>query len=245
MLLLAAFGVYSTRALSELRQTLGAVDAARQAAAAALGQENEVLSMRSDVAKFLTTSNETNLEAATRRTRRIGEMLTKNIETTTATFDRELLVVARKALDEFTVGLFDLAALQSERNQILQQSVVAPIEAIDKIMFEVMRAAYQNGDATTAFHAGSAIASLAGTRSAVEKFLQQGDTDLESLTQDGIKQMGEAMAQVAADGAAQSAKRQMEAAQQQRLQYIGGIKRLVDVTRRRDATLEGVVNQRA
>jgi methyl-accepting chemotaxis protein len=245
VILLCGFGAYSTRTLSELTQTLGSVNTAWQAASLAMGQENEVLSMRGDVAKFLASSNEKELEAATRRTRRIGEMLTKNIETAAPGVDREMLVSARRALDEFTVGQFDLAGLQNERNQILQQSVVARAEAIDKILFDLMRGAHQEGDATTAFYSGSAIAALASTRSAVERFLQQGDTDLVGLTQQGVKEMGEAMALLAANSTSRSTKQQVEIAERHRGEYFEGMKRLMEITRKRDAMLDTVVNQRA
>jgi methyl-accepting chemotaxis protein len=245
LLILGGFGAYSTHTMSELAKSSGSVNVAWKEAAAAISDEKQVLMMRDDLANFLSTSSEDRIKAVAERAQRIGEMLTKRKDSTEAGPIRDLLVGARKTLDEFASGAVELAQIQGERNQVLQQGIVAPAAAIDKVLVETMQTSYHDGDAATAFYAGSAIAGLAKARGAVQQFLQQGGTDATEVAHQGVKEIGDATSLITANATSRFAKRQVTAADKYRAEYADGIKRLVETTRKRDELMDTVVNQRA
>jgi methyl-accepting chemotaxis protein len=243
VLLLAGFGAYSTYTLSNLTKTLSSVNTAWQASSAAMVQEIDVLTMRGDVGKFLATSREEHLRAATQGSRRIGETLTKNIDNTVAGPNRDLLVVARTALNEFTESVVELAKLQGERDQIFQRGIVEPGAAIHKILLEVMQTAYLSGDAEAGYFAGSAITTEDDAQSAIGEFLKQGDAAAAALALENVAKLGESLALVAANSTSRFTKGQIEVAEQHRKDFGDNVKRLAEVTRKRDGLTDEVVNR--
>ena len=243
VLLLVGFAIYSTKTLSDLANSFSTVNTVSQAASAALAQENEMLSMRADVGKFIVTSDEEYLRITDQGARRIREMLTKS--TTQAVGpDRELLAAARKALHDFNNGVDDLAQLQRQRNQILQYGIAAPADAIEKILLDIMRTSYDDGDAATTFHAATAIAGLAQARGGVQQFLQ-GETRTTGEVQAAIQAMGEAMALVVVSNTSRFSQRALQDVEKNRVDYLNNFAQLVEITRKRDAMVDAVVNERA
>jgi methyl-accepting chemotaxis protein len=243
VLLLVGFAAYSTKTLSDLANSFSTVNTVSQAASTALAQENEMLSMRADVGKFILTSDEEYLKTTDQGARRIREMLAKSTAAAAGP-DRELLVAARKALHDFNDGVDELAQFQRQRNQILQHGIAAPADTIEKILLEMMRTSYHDGDAATTFHAGTAIAGLAQARGGVQQFLQ-GDATTTSLVQAAIKATGEAMALIGASSTSRFSVRELQDAEKARVDYLNNFAQLVEITSKRDAMVDAVVNQRA
>jgi methyl-accepting chemotaxis protein len=244
VLLLAGFAAYSTKTLADLADSVRTVNTVSQAASAAVRQENEMLAMRADVGKFIATSKEEYLKTTDQGARRIREMLTQSTSTAVGP-DRDLLVAARTALHDFNDGVDEIASLQRERDKILTYGIAAPADSIEKVLLELMRASYNLGDAATTFHAGSAIAGLARARGEVQEFLQQADDTTLAEVRQGIGDISEAMSLIVAGSSSPSVQRDMAIAEKNRVTYLNSFERLVEITGKRDAMVDTVINQRA
>ncbi|HEX2655738.1 MAG TPA: HAMP domain-containing methyl-accepting chemotaxis protein [Xanthobacteraceae bacterium] len=245
LLILGGFSIYSTGTLSSITDRLGSVNSAWKAATSAKATENEVLAMRAEMSKFLVTSNENYLNAATTRLQKIKQLLAAAEKDAATPSDRQLFSDTTKALDEFTSGVNELGQLQRERNLIQQQKVLAPAAYIDKILAEIMQTSYHDGNAAAAFYAGSAIAGLSAARGALQQFLQQGNSDVMGSVQKGIKDMGDAMKLIASSTSSRFMKRQIATLEKRSASFVEGIKQVVDMTRKRDELTDVVINQQA
>jgi methyl-accepting chemotaxis protein len=244
VLVLIGFGVYSITTLSELATSLGAVNRTWKEGAVAAENEKEVLRIRGDVGRFLATGSEQHLKAATDRVQRLGASLRKESAAVSEVTNRALLADATNALGEFSSGLATLAQAQTERARVLREGVLAQAAAIEKSLVEQMQTSYHDGDAATAFYAGSAIAGLAGARGAVQDFLQSGAAEPVDVAQANLKEMGQQMALMTSNSTSRFAKRQIAEAEHHRVQYAEAIARLVETTRKRDELMDALVNQR-
>jgi methyl-accepting chemotaxis protein len=244
VLALVGFGVYSITTLSELATNLGAVNTGWKEGAVAAEDEKEVLRIRGDVGRFLATGSEQHLKAATDRVQRLGASLRKESAAVSEATNRALLAEATNALGEFSSGLAALAQAQTERARVLREGVLTRAAGIEKSLVEQMQTSYHDGDAATAFYAGSAIAGLAGARGAVQDFLQSGAAEAVDLAQANVKEMGQQMALITSNSTSRFAKRQIAEAERYRMEYAEAIARLVETTRKRDELTDALVNQR-
>jgi methyl-accepting chemotaxis protein len=245
VLVLVGFGVYSITTLSELAISLSAVNSAWKEGAVAAENEKEVLRVRGDVGRFLATGSEQDLKAATDRVQRLGASLRKESAAVSEVTNRALLADATNALGEFSSGLAALAQAQTERARVLREGVLAQAAAIENSLVEQMQTSYHDGDAATAFYAGSAIAGLAGARGAVQDFLQSGAAEAVDVAQANLREMGQQMVLITSNSTSRFAKRQVAEAEHHRVDYAEAIARLVETTRKRDELMDALVNQRA
>ncbi len=245
LLVLAAVSLYSWFSVAELARSLGGVNGAWEEASAARRLENRVLAIRGEIGKFLASGQRERIDAATSGLRAVGA----DIESRLAASDErsaghQALVEGRKGVAEFTTALGALAERQSERERVLREKVRAPAMAIEKTYAELMRTSFHDGDAATAFYAGSAVAALAAVRGAVQSFLQDGGDQAAAFEQ-GDKEMAEAASLITANSGSRFTKKQVEAAEKARQALDAGLKELVDVTRARDAVTDAVLNKDA
>src|SRR5581483_8227639 len=199
LLVLAAVSLYSWVSMAELARSLGGVNGAWEEASAARRLENRELAIRGEIGKFLASGQRERIDAATSGLRAVGA----DIESRLAASDErsaghQALVEGRKGVAEFTTALGALAERQSERERVLREKVRAPAMAIEKTYAELMRTSFHDGDAATAFYAGSAVAALAAVRGAVQSFLQDGGDQAAAFEQ-GDKEMAEAASLITAN----------------------------------------------
>src|ERR1700732_1063181 len=175
-LLLVLMGVrlYSPPPMLPRGASLGIVNHAWQDVTAATELENGVLAMRASVGKFLATGQRQPLDAAAEEAQRIGEQIAAN-RATAMDAARQPLVDAEQTLANFVAALRSLADRQEARDRILREQVLAPAAEIEEIYTEMMQTSYHDGDAATAFYAGSAIADLTAMRGAVQNYVTSGD----------------------------------------------------------------------
>jgi methyl-accepting chemotaxis protein len=245
LLAFGGFCAYSGYSLSHLMAQFATVNGTWKEATVAAGNENRVLAMRTSAGGFLTTGNQERFKAAMQQAEQIGAGLARDESATANENSRRLLQEARAALDEFTAGLNELAQLQAERSRVLQQSLLAPAAAIDKTLAEMMQTSYHEGDAATAFQAGTAIAGLAQVRGAIQLFLQTADAKVAQDVSAGLNAMAENTALIAANSTSRFIKKQAAATDKLRLELGNGFHTLMDVTARRDKLMDEVINKRA
>jgi len=245
LLVLAGVSVYAWFSTAELAASLGTVNGAWQEASAARLLENRVLAIRGEIGKFLASGQREHIDAATAGLRAVGTEIDARL---TASGDtgaaRQALADGRQALADFTTALGSLAERQGERERVLRERVRAPAMAIEKIYTELMRTSFHDGDAATAFYAGSAVAALAAVRGAVQSFLQEGGDHAAAFEQ-GDKEMAEAASLITVNSASRFTRKQVEAAEKAREALGGGLKELAGVTRARDAMTDAVLTKDA
>src|SRR5262249_15518730 len=100
VVVLIAFWGYSITPMSQLAKSIVAVKGAWNEGAVAAANEKEVLTIRSDVGKFLATGSEQHLKAAMERAQRLGGSLRRHGDAVTEAASRALLTEAVKALDD-------------------------------------------------------------------------------------------------------------------------------------------------
>jgi two-component system, sensor histidine kinase and response regulator len=242
LVVLMGVSIYSSISMSRLGASLGIVNHAWQDVTAATELENGVLAMRASVGKFLATGRRQPLDDAAEEAQHIGEQIAAN---RAAAMDaaRQPLVDAEHALADFVVALRSLADRQEARDRILREQVLAPAAEIEKIYTEMMQTSYHDGDAATAFYAGSAVADLTAVRGAVQSFVTSGDAaaSLEEASTDMAKQA----ALVTANSTSRFTKKQTAIAEKHRAELAAGFTALIAATRERDSVTDAVVNRTA
>jgi methyl-accepting chemotaxis protein len=244
LLVLTGVIVVSSLSLLRLESALGTVDGAWRGVSEAMSLENDVLTMRTEVGHFLATGAPDRLAAAGENARGIGTRLDEKKAQTSEAEAGRALAAAKVALADLVAEFATLASQQQERDRILRDAVLAPAAAIEKTYADLMRSSYHEGNAADAFYAGSAMAALAAMRGAVQSFLQIGDAEAGKPFEQGVKEMTEAAALVAANSSSRFAKKQVEAAEKQRQILAAGFADLVRATERRDAAV-AAVNRKA
>jgi signal transduction histidine kinase/CheY-like chemotaxis protein/HPt (histidine-containing phosphotransfer) domain-containing protein/CHASE3 domain sensor protein len=244
LLVLMGVSLYSSLSMSRLGASLGIVNHAWKDVTAATELENGVLGMRAGVAKFLATGSRQPLEDAAKEAQQIGKQIAAN---RAAAIDaaRQPLVDAEQALTSFVAALRSLADRQEARDRILHDQVLAPATEIEKIYTEMMQTSYHDGDAATAFYAGSAIADLTALRGAVQSFVSSGDTDAAMSLEDASADMAKQAALITANSTSRFTKKQITIAEKYRSDLAEGFTALIAATRARDIVTDAVVNRTA
>jgi two-component system sensor histidine kinase/response regulator len=244
LLVLMGVSLYSSLSMSQLAASLGIVNHAWQDVTAATELENGVLSMRASVGKFLATGRRQPLDDAAEEAQQIGKQIAAN---RAAAMDaaRQPLVDAEQALTDFVAALRSLADRQGARDRILSEQVLSPAAEIEKTYTEMMQTSYHDGDAATAFYAGSAIADLAAVRGAVQSFVTSGDTDAAAALDEASSDMAKQAALIAANSTSRFTKRQTAIAEKHRTDLAAGFTALIAATRERDSVTDAVVNRTA
>jgi two-component system sensor histidine kinase/response regulator len=244
LLVLMGVSLYSSLSMSRLGASLGIVNHAWQDVTAATELENGVLSMRASVGKFLATGQRQPLDDAAEEAQQIRQQIGAN---RAAAMDaaRQPLVDAEQALTDFVAALSSLADRQEARDRVLREQVLAPAAEIEKIYTEMMQTSYHDGDAATAFYAGSAIADLAALRSAVQSFVASGDTNAAASLEDVSTDMAKQAALITANSGSRFTKRQTALAEKHRTDLAAGFTALIVATHERDSVTDAVVNRTA
>jgi two-component system, sensor histidine kinase and response regulator len=242
LLVLLGVSLYSSLSMSQLGASLGIVNHAWQDVTAATELENGVLAMRASVGKFLATGRRQPLDAAAEQAHHIGEQIAANRATAMETA-RQPLVDAEQALADFVAALRSLADRQEARDRILREQVLAPAAEIEKTYTEIMQTSYHDGDAATAFYAGSAIADLTAMRGIVQSYVTSGDAaaSIEAASTD----MAEQAALITANSTSRFTKKQTAIAEKHRTDLAAGFTALIAATRERDSVTDAVVNRTA
>src|ERR1700730_3142317 len=198
LFVLMGVSLYSSLSMSRLGASLGIVNHAWEDVTAATELENGVLGIRASVGKFLATGQRQPLDAAAEEAQQIGEQIAAN---RAAAMDatRQPLVDAEQALIEFVAALRSLADRQEARDRILREQVLVPAAEIEKIYTEMMQTSYHDGDAATAFYAGSAIADLTAMRGAVQNYVTSGDIDAAASLEEASTDMAAQAALITAN----------------------------------------------
>jgi signal transduction histidine kinase/CheY-like chemotaxis protein/HPt (histidine-containing phosphotransfer) domain-containing protein len=244
LLVLMGVSLYSSVSMSRLGASIGIVNHAWQDVTAATELENGVLSMRASVGKFLATGRRQPLDDAAQEAQHIGAQIAGN---RAAAMDaaRQPLVDGEQALADFVVALRSLADRQETRERILREQVLAPAAEIEKIYTEMMQTSYHDGDAATAFYAGSAIAALTAMRGAVQSYVTSGDTNAAASLEEASTDMAKQAALVTANSTSRFTKKQTAIAEKHRTELAAGFTALIEATRERDSVTDAVVNRTA
>ncbi len=244
LLVLMGVSLYSSLSMSRLGASLGIVNQAWQDVTAATELENGVLAMRASVGKFLATGRRQPLDAAAEQAHHIGEQIAAN-RAAAMDMARQPLVDAEQALADFVAALRSLADRQEARDRVLREQVLAPAAEIEKIYTEMMQTSYHDGDAATAFYAGSAIADLTAIRGAVQSYVTSGDTDAAASLEEASTDMAGQAALITANSTSRFTKKQTAIAEKHRTDLAAGFNALIAATRERDSVTDAVVNRTA
>jgi signal transduction histidine kinase/DNA-binding response OmpR family regulator len=244
LLVLMGVSLYSSLSMSRLGASIGIVNRAWQDVTAATELENGVLAMRASVGKFLATGRRQPLDTADQQARHIGEQIAANRSAAMDTA-RQPLIDAEQALATFVVALRSLADRQEARDRILREEVLAPAAEIEQIYTEMMQTSYHDGDAATAFYAGSAIADLTTMRGAVQSYVTSGDTDAAASLNAASIGMAAQAALITANSTSRFTKKETAIAEKRRTDLAAGFTALIAATRERDSVTDAVVNRTA
>jgi two-component system, sensor histidine kinase and response regulator len=244
LLVLMGVSLYSSLSMSQLGASIGIVNRAWQDVTAATELENGVLAMRASVGKFLATGRREPLDTAAKQARHIGEQIAAN---RAAAMDaaRQPLDDAEQALATFVEALRSLADRQEARDRILREQVLAPAAEIESIYTEMMQTSYHDGDAATAFYAGSAIANLTAIRGAVQSYVTSGDGDAAASLDEASTNMAAQAALITGNSTSRFTKKQTAIAEKRRTDLTAGFTALIAATRARDSVTDAVVNRTA
>jgi signal transduction histidine kinase/DNA-binding response OmpR family regulator/CHASE3 domain sensor protein len=244
LLVLMGVSLYSSLSMSRLGASIGIVNHAWQDVTAATELENGVLAMRASVGKFLATGQRQPLDAAAEQAQHIGKQIAANRE---AAMDaaRQPLVDAEQKLADFVAAMRSLADRQEARERVLREQVLEPAAEMETIYTEMMQTSYHDGDAATAFYAGSAIADLAAMRGAVQSYVTSGDTDAAVSLEMASTDMAKQAALITANSTSRFSKKQTARAETHRMDLAAGFEALIAATRVRDSVTDAVVNRTA
>ncbi len=158
---------------------------------------------------------------------------------------REPLVDADRALAEFVAALRSLADRQEARDRILREQVEAPAAAIENIYTEMMQTSYHDGDAATAFYAGSAIAASPPCAVPSRSYVTSEDADAAASLEGASTDMAGQAALITANSTSRFTKKQTAIAEKYRTDLAVGFNALIAATRERDSVTDAVVNRTA
>ncbi len=244
LLVLGGLSLSSWWSLSRLGGELVTVDGAWREVTAASMLENEVLAMRAAIGKFLATGKREHLEQASGEAVAVRQRIAAKRAALSGDAAKPL-ADAEQALSAFAASLTDLGKRQDEREATLRDHVRVPAAAIEKTYAELMRTSYHDGDAATAYYAGSAIAAVAAMRGAIQAYVQDGDAAVGAAFEQGLKELGEAASLITANSESRFAKKQVASAEKQRADLATGFAALMRATRDRDTITDAVVNRDA
>lgn len=182
--------IVSFVAVSNLRNAFGQFSESVEEGNAAAADVNLALSMRSNIAEYLSSDDPSNVAAHKRMYSSLEKDLDLVLDHTTDERARKALRDAKSLMDGYNAAFNSIVDLKARQSKVLDEVVHPGAEEIKSLLKEMLAADQSRGDIAGAFAASSALQSMFEADSAINRVIVRYNEEDIAVANEMVKELG-------------------------------------------------------